>query len=40
MGFWSGLVLGLFVGGVIGVLAMALCVAARYGDDLEGDKNE
>lgn len=38
MGFWSGLVIGLFIGGMIGVVIMALCAAARYGDDLE-EKN-
>lgn len=38
MGFWSGLVIGLFIGGMIGVVIMALCAAARFGDDLE-EKN-
>lgn len=35
MGFWSGLVIGLFLGGIIGVFAMALCVAARNNDKHE-----
>lgn len=35
MGFWSGLVIGLFIGGIIGIIVMALCAAARHGDDLE-----
>lgn len=38
MGFCSGLVIGLFIGGMIGVVIMALCAAARNNDDLE-DKN-
>lgn len=33
MGFWSGLFIGMFLGGLIGVFVMALCVAARNTDD-------
>ena len=40
MGFWSGLVIGLFIGGIVGIIMMALCAAARYGDDLEDGKFE
>lgn len=40
MGFWGGLVIGLFIGGVIGVIIMALCAVARYTDDMEERNNE
>ncbi len=32
MSFWVGLLIGLFAGGFMGMLAMGLCVAAGRGD--------
>lgn len=40
VGFWSGLLIGVFVGSLMGVLTMALCVASGNYDDLEERKNE
>lgn len=39
MGFWSGLVIGLFIGSLMGVFTMALCAVSRNGDDSEENKN-
>lgn len=40
MVFWGGLLIGLFVGGLLGVLVIALCAASRNGDDLEENEHE
>lgn len=39
MGFWCGLLIGVFVGGLMGVFAMALCVASRIDDDFGESKH-
>lgn len=33
MGFWGGLVIGLFIGAITGVFVTALCAAAKEGDE-------
>jgi hypothetical protein len=35
MGFWGGLILGMFFGGTLGMLALALVTAAKTPDDDE-----
>ena len=37
MTFWVGLIIGLFVGGFFGAMAVILCVAAKN-DPYKGDK--
>ena len=39
MTFWVGLIIGLFVGGVMGAFAIILCVAAKN-DPYKGDKDD
>jgi len=36
MGFWSGMIIGLFVGGMFGVLIMSIMVAGKREDELRG----
>lgn len=38
MGFWSGFLVGSFLGGLMGIFTMALCVVAKNDDSME-DKN-
>lgn len=40
MGFWGGLLIGLFIGDLMGIFEMALCAAARDAYDSEEDENE
>lgn len=40
MGFWGGLLIGLFAGIIIGVFTVALCAAAKDYDNVIDERNE
>lgn len=40
MGFWGGLLIGLFAGTIIGVFTVALCTAAKDYDNVIDERNE